>query len=109
MEPQPGQVITVFRSRLREDGAEAYSEHAQRMSELARTMPGYVEHKLFLAEDGERLTLVTFADAESHEGWRTHPEHRAAQKDGRAGYYREYSIAVGTVERGHAWVRREDA
>ena len=25
-------------------------------------MPGYVEHKVFVAEDGERVTLVTFAD-----------------------------------------------
>jgi heme-degrading monooxygenase HmoA len=105
MEPHPGQVVTIFRSRLRDDGAGAYSEHAQRMSELAEAMPGYIEHKVFIAEDGERVTLVRFADAETHEGWRTHPEHRAAQKAGRDGYYREYSIAVGTIERGHAWPR----
>jgi heme-degrading monooxygenase HmoA len=109
MEPRPGQVITIFRSRLREDGAGAYAEHAQRMSELARSMPGYVEHKIFIAEDGERVTLVTFADAASHDGWRTHPEHREAQKAGRAGYYREYSVAVGTVERATAWARPEEA
>jgi heme-degrading monooxygenase HmoA len=104
---QPGQVMTVFRSRLREDGAETYSEHAQRMSELVRTMPGYIEHKIFVAEDGERLTLVTFADRASHDAWRTHPEHRAAQSAGRAGYYREYKIAVGTVERASAWIRSD--
>ena len=102
---EPGQVVTVFRSRLRADGAEAYSEHAQRMSQLAETMPGYVEHKLFVCDDGERLTLVTFADRESHDGWRTHPEHRAAQKAGRADYYEEYTIAVGTIERASTWAR----
>jgi heme-degrading monooxygenase HmoA len=109
MEPQPGQVITVFRSRLREDGVEAYHEHALRMSELARAMPGYVEHKIFVAEDGERVTLVTFADRAGHDGWRTHPEHRAAQRAGRAGYYAEYSIAVATVERAASWDRSGDA
>jgi heme-degrading monooxygenase HmoA len=102
-DPRPGQVITVFRSRLREDGADAYFEHAQRMSDLARTMPGYIEHKIFVAEDGERVTLVTFADQASHDGWRNHPEHRAAQQAGRAGYYQEYSIAVATTERAHCW------
>lgn len=105
MEPKPGQVITVFRSRLRADGAEAYAEHAARMSELARTMPGYVEHKIFVAEDGERVTLVTFADAAGHEAWRTHPDHRDAQRAGRAGYYQEYSVAVATVERATRWPR----
>ena len=99
----------MFRSRLREDGRAAYYEHADRMSALARTMPGYVEHKVFVAEDGERVTLVTFAEQASHDGWRTHPEHRAAQKVGRADYYVEYSIAVGTVERAGSWSRSEEA
>lgn len=98
MEPAVGQVITVFRSRLMESGAERYAEHAARMSELARSMPGYVEHKIFQAADGERVTLVTFADRPSHDAWRDHPEHRQAQREGIRGYYAEYSIAVGTVD-----------
>lgn len=109
MAPQPGHVITIFRSRLRDDGAAAYSEHAVRMSELARSMPGYVEHKIFIAEDGERVTVVTFADQATHDAWRTHPEHRDAQKAGRAGYYREYSVAVATVERATSWPPAEGA
>ena len=62
MEPRVGQVVTVFRSRLAATHTEAYAEHAGRMSDLARQMPGYVEHKVFVAADGERVTLVTFAD-----------------------------------------------
>jgi heme-degrading monooxygenase HmoA len=103
--PEVGQVITVFRSRLRPD-AHAYPEHAARMSELARTMPGYVEHKVFTAEDGERVTLVTFADRASHDGWGRHPLHREAQQAGVRDYYDEYSISVGEVDRATAW-RRE--
>lgn len=102
--PVPGQVMTVFRSRLRDD-ATAYPEHAARMSALARQMPGYVEHKAFVAEDGERVTLVRFADRASHDAWARHPEHREAQRAGITSYYEEYSIAVGDVDRGWAWVR----
>jgi heme-degrading monooxygenase HmoA len=98
MEPSTGQIVTVFRSRLRADGAATYGEHAERMSDLARSMPGYVEHKIFVAPDGERVTLVTFADRESHNGWRDHPEHRAAQRAGITDYYETYSISVGPVE-----------
>jgi len=105
MEPRIGQVITVFRSRLREEAAGAYHSHAQRMSELARSMPGYVEHKIFTAADGERVTLVTFADRESHNAWRDHPDHRNAQRAGVAAYYEEYSIAVGTVDAANSWSR----
>lgn len=38
MAAQPGQVITIVRSRLREDGAAAYSEHAERMTLNTRGM-----------------------------------------------------------------------
>jgi heme-degrading monooxygenase HmoA len=93
-------MVTVFRSRLVEDPAarDAYHSHAARMGALARTMPGYIEHKIFVAEDGERLTLVTFADRPSHEAWRDHPEHREAQREGVRTYYETYSITVGAAE-----------
>ena len=105
MEPRVGQVMTVFRSRLADAAAEAYGEHLVRMSELARTMPGYVEHKSFLAADGERVTLVTFADRASHNAWRDHPDHRAAQRAGVSAYYDEYSVSVGTVDRASHFTR----
>lgn len=97
MEPRVGQVVTVFRSRLAEGHTDAYAEHATRMSDLARQMPGYVEHKIFVAPDGERVTLVTFADQTSHDAWRDHPDHRAAQRAGIERYYDSYSISVGAV------------
>jgi heme-degrading monooxygenase HmoA len=97
MQPVPGQVVTVFRSRLRPEALETYADDAVAVAALARTMPGYVEHKAFTAQDGERVTLVTFADAESHAAWRDHPEHRAAQRRGIDDYYETYSISVGTT------------
>jgi heme-degrading monooxygenase HmoA len=105
MEPREGQIVTVFRSRLRADEADAYAAHAAQMSDLARTMPGYVEHKIFVAADGERVTLVTFADRESHNGWRDHPDHRVAQRAGISDYYETYSISVGPVEYASAFQR----
>ena len=52
-------VLTVFRSRLRDENRDAYMALAPRMSELARTMPGYVSHKSFTAEDGRFVSLKT--------------------------------------------------
>ena len=94
---QPGQVVTVFRSRLSPDDLEEYGVTAAAMGELARTMPGYVEHKSFTAEDGERVTVVTLADRESQAGWRTQVDHRAAQRRGREAFYAEYSLQVADV------------
>ncbi len=87
-------IVTVFRSRLRPENEHQYDVMGDRMDELARSMPGFVEVKGFTADDGERLTLVTFADAESQRAWREHPEHRIAQRRGREAFYSEYSIVV---------------
>jgi heme-degrading monooxygenase HmoA len=89
-----GQVVTVFRSRLRPDAIDEYEPRATEMFALAQTMPGLVDVKSFAADDGERVTLVTFADAESQRAWREHPEHRLAQQAGRDRFYAEYSIQV---------------
>ena len=104
MTPEVGQVVTVFRSRLRPD-ASAYAADATAVAELARSMPGYVEHKAFTAEDGERVTIVTFADRASHDAWRDHPEHRAAQRRGIDAYYSAYSIQVGVTDYASAFPR----
>jgi heme-degrading monooxygenase HmoA len=93
-----GQVITVFRSRLRPDAA-GYGEEAGRMVELAGGAPGLIEFKTFEADDGERVTVVTFADWASHDAWRGHADHLRAQARGRREFYAEFSVQVGVVER----------
>ncbi len=92
-------IVTVFRSRLRAGVGVDYGALSDRMVELARTMPGYVSSKDFLAGDGERVTIVEFADEEGLLTWRTNPEHIAAQKLARQKYYSEYRIQVCTLDR----------
>jgi len=62
-------VVTIFRSRLKPEVQEEYAPLAARMSELAASMPGYISHKGFVAEDGERLTLVEFESEEAQRAW----------------------------------------
>jgi heme-degrading monooxygenase HmoA len=92
-------IVTVFRSRLRPGLREEYLVLVARMNEIARTMPGYVSHKGFFADDGERVTIVEFEHEEGLRAWRTHPEHVAAQKLGREKYYSAYSVQICEVRR----------
>ena len=94
-----GQIVTVFRSRLRDDAAPGYGETADEMQRLARAMPGFVDFKSFTADDGERVSIVTFADEASQRAWREHAEHRDAQRRGRTEWYAEYSLQVATCIR----------
>lgn len=96
-------IVTVFRSRLNPEAREEYAQWAARMSELAKAMPGYLSHKGFAAEDGERVTIVEFDTEEHLRAWSAHPEHVAAKKKGRASFYSEYDIKVCTVDRAHSF------
>jgi heme-degrading monooxygenase HmoA len=90
-------IVTVFRSRLMPGLQDEYLALVERMRQIAVTIPGYISHKGFWAEDGERVTIVEFAHEEGQRAWRTHPEHVEAQKQGRLKYYDMYDIKVCNV------------
>jgi heme-degrading monooxygenase HmoA len=102
-------IVTVFRSRLLPGVREEYVALAKRLRELAATMPGYISHKDFFAEDGERVAVVEFESEEGMRAWRTHPEHVAAQRKARQIYYSDYSIQVCEVVREHKFSRADAA
>ena len=98
-------IVTVFRSRLMPGLREDYVSLVDRMVELASSMPGYISHKGFFAEDGERCTIVEFESEEAQRAWRMHPEHRVAQRQGREVYYQDYSLQVCQVVRENRFKR----
>ncbi len=92
-------IVTVFRSRLNAGAQEEYTQWATRMSILARDVPGYVSHKGFTAEDGERVTIVEFESEEAMRAWAKHPEHVEAKKKGRSTFFAEYRVQICEVVR----------
>jgi heme-degrading monooxygenase HmoA len=94
-----GQVVTVFRSRLLDEPDPRYEELDAALQRRAHELGGLVELKSFLAVDGERVTLVTFADRDSHERWANDAAHRHAQQIGRSSVYAAYSIQVADCTR----------
>lgn len=97
-------IVTVFRNRLRDGAEKAYSELSPHISELAQAMDGFIDAKTFVAADGERVTVVTFANQQTHNAWRDHPEHQAAQQRGIDEFYETYSIQVGAVTYSRSYI-----
>ncbi len=92
-------IVTVFRSRLRLEAKDAYLVMAKRLGAAVTAMPGYISHKLFTAEDGERLTCVEFENEEALRGWGIDPDHVEAKKLGRTTFFSEYSVQICNVLR----------
>jgi heme-degrading monooxygenase HmoA len=105
-------MVVVFRARRTPEGdGEEYMVQLKRMSDLARRMPGYISHKPYVAEDGERLTLFEWESADTLRAWATHPEHVPVKQLGRQKFYTEYHLQVCELVRDSKFTRRpgEDA
>ena len=68
-------------------------------------MPGYISHKPFVAEDGERLTLFEWESPETLRAWAQHPEHVPVKELGRQRFYAEYHLQVCEVMRESKFTR----
>ena len=102
-------IVTVFRSRLMPGFKDEYVALVDRMQQLAKTTPGYISHKGFWSDDGERVTIVEFEHEEGQRAWRTNAEHIAAQKQGQAKYYEMYDIKVCDLRYHHHHERKQEA
>jgi heme-degrading monooxygenase HmoA len=98
-------VVILFRSRLTAEAGRDYDELAAEMERLVHDQPGYVTHKAYRAEDGERLTVVWFRDQESLRAWKTQPRHLEAQRRGREKWYQFYEMEVAEVVRTSSFKR----
>ena len=98
-------IVTIFRSRLRPGFQDEYVALVDRMQQIAKTIPGYISHKGFWADDGERVTIVEFEHEEGQRAWRMHPEHIEAQKLGRSKFYEMYDVKVCSVLADHHFER----
>ena len=92
-------MLIVFRSKLTDGDREGYARMAAAMDAHARTFDGFVEAKSFLADDGERLTLVWWRDAASLKVWAEDARHRVAQQLGRERWYEYYKLDVAEIVR----------
>lgn len=63
-------IVVIFRAHRTEAGlGDEYADGLKRMEGLAVGMPGYVSHKGYVAEDGERLPLFEWQSAETLRAW----------------------------------------
>ena len=100
---QPGKtarmIVTVFRSTLMPGLRDDYMKEVEKLAAIAKTMPGYISHKGFFAEDGERCTIVEFENEEGMRAWAMNPDHRSAKKKARETYYASYSVQICDLKR----------
>jgi heme-degrading monooxygenase HmoA len=101
-------IVTVFRSRLREDALAAYELVAKEMADLVRSIDGFIDQTSYASNDGERVTIVRFENAASQRIWARHPRHLEAQRRGREEFYSWYDISVSDETYSNVFTNRSD-
>ncbi len=85
--------LTVFRNRKRPGmDLAAYQADNARMDDLARSQPGFISIKGFVADDGEVVAISEWDSEEAARAWGGHPEHAKVQARGRSDYYDRYTL-----------------
>jgi heme-degrading monooxygenase HmoA len=104
---EPPYYVAVF-TTVRTQEQSGYGETNARMEELVKDVPGYLGMDHAQTPGGLGITVGYFRDAEALTTWRTDAEHRAAQRRGRAEWYRSYTLHVAKVERSSGFTRAQE-
>jgi heme-degrading monooxygenase HmoA len=101
--------LVVFRSYVRPGCADEFNALADELMPIAESMPGFRSYKVFLAEDGERCSLIEFETPEQLQAWRRQLDHARAQQVGRERYYESYTLQVAEPSRESRFTREDGA
>jgi heme-degrading monooxygenase HmoA len=89
----------LFRSKLTGEAGADYDAMNADLESPVKENSGFVGATSYVAEDGERLTVVWWRDEKSLEVWRNLPRHQEAQSTGRKLWYSYYKMDVATITR----------
>ncbi len=94
--------VEIFRYRIDPSFQGEFDALYDRMATVVRGQKGYIGHKVFVAEDGERMLVGYFESFETIEAWDVHPEHKHAKDRGKADVLTEYDVIVARVVERHS-------
>ena len=98
--PKPPYYAVIF-TNLRTEGDNGYAETADRMVELAQTMPGFLGVESARNEVG--ITVSYWADLEAIRNWKYQIEHVVARDKGREFWYQCFKTRICLVERDYGF------
>lgn len=94
-------IAVIFEVSLNEAGQDEYFDIAAELKPLLAQMEGFISVERFqsLVEPDKYLSLSFWRDEAAVKAWRELECHRAAQRKGKSGLFRDYRIRVAQVER----------
>jgi heme-degrading monooxygenase HmoA len=99
-------VVVLFGTNKHDDiDLEEYAARNERMYELVQQIPGFIDIKGYVSDDGERISIARFETEEALKEWRFQPEHVETQRRAREKYYDSYWVQVCKTVRDYEFSR----
>ena len=98
----PPYYAVIFANQHTGEEGEVYGKTADRMVELASTMPGYLGIESTRDEAGFGITVSYWQSEEAIKNWKQQAEHLAAQSKGKSDWYDHYELRVAKIERAYS-------
>jgi len=104
--PSPETFAVIFTSQRTNQGQEEYQAMATRMEDLARQQEGFLGIDSVRDAQGFGITVSYWSSLSAITNWKANADHLAAQKRGRAEWYKSFKLRICKVEREYT-VERE--
>ncbi len=104
-------IAVIFEVWPAQDRKERYLDIAAVLKRELEGIDGFISVERFqsLTDPDKILSLSFWRDEAAVKQWRNLPAHRAAQKQGRAGVFRDYRLRVAGVIRDYGIAERNEA
>jgi heme-degrading monooxygenase HmoA len=105
-------IAVIFEVWPADGRREGYLDHATRLRPELEKIDGFVSVERFqsITDPAKMLSLSFWRDEAAVARWRNQVQHRATQKAGRSGVFRDYRLRVAAVVRDYGMnERREQA
>jgi len=96
MKPNSPYYAVIF-TNTRTEGDNGYAQMAQEMENMARKQPGFIDFESARSSIG--ISVSYWKSIEAIARWKSHMEHKIAQKYGKEKWYSWYKVRICKVER----------
>ena len=104
-------IAVIFEVWPADGRKQTYLDIAARLKPELERIDGFISIERFqsLVDDSKILSLSFWRDEAAVAAWRNVEGHRAAQKRGRAGVFRDYRLRIANVVRDYGLTERAEA
>jgi len=102
-------IAVIFEVWPDKDHRQDYFDIAASLKPELERIDGFISVERFssLTEEGKILSLSFWRDEDAVKRWRTHLDHRTAQRAGRGGIFRDYRLRIASVLRDYGMYERD--